>query len=155
MFQHVVRWTFFITIWKKYKAQLLTTLGYLLALLLVSLIHKDYLDYVATSNDEQDFIATSFILKWIAYITLTASYFYLFSRFSKKAEIGHENLSFLRKFQKQSQSSSSKKTNKATNGNGSFDKPKEEGDPFANIRTKAKLRSEADLLMDKDNNAKN
>ena len=145
MFQHVVRWTFFITIWKKYKAQLLTTLGYLLALLLVSLIHKDYLDYVATSNDGQDFIATSFILKWIAYITVTASYFYLFSRFSKKAEIGHENLSFLRKFQKQTPPAASKKTNKA----------QEAADPFANIRTKAKLRSEADLLMDKDNDAKN
>lgn len=154
MFQHVVRWTFLITIWKKYKGQLLTTLAYILGLLIISLVHSDYLDYVAVSKQGQEFVSKSFLLKWLAYIIITAVYFWLFKSFSKVEKEGHEDLSFLRKF------SSKRKTKSGSVSGRSEDKVaksvKSQGtksantsnDPFANIRKKEKLRSEADLIVE-------
>lgn len=154
MFQHVVRWTFLLTIWRKYKGQVLTTVAYILGLLIISFIHSDYLDYVAVSKQGQEFVSKSFLLKWLAYIVITAAYFWLFKSFSKVEQEGHEDLSFLRKF-------SSKRKTKASRFNSGNDKetgakanqqePKSAdptNDPFANIRKKEKLRSEADLIVE-------
>ena len=156
MFQHVVRWTFFITIWKKYKGQLLTTFAYLLGLLLVSLVHQDYLDYVAVSNEGQGFVSSSFLIKRVTYVSVTGASFWIFSRFSKSAQWKHEDLGFLKKFSSSRKRSAVKKdqeqqplrdaaaTNNADNANPT------QPDPFANIRKKQKLRSEADLIIEKN-----
>ncbi|MUH71925.1 hypothetical protein [Psychrosphaera haliotis] len=155
MFQHIARWTFLITVWKKYKGQLLSTLAYLFALLLVSLVHKDYLDYVATANEGQSFIASSFFIKWIAYLALTGFYIYIFSSFSKTKKQGHQNLSFLKKFAKTSNNTSTTFDNEELKSKKGPHTKSNNEDPFSNIRNKSKLRSEADLIIDSDEQPKN
>jgi hypothetical protein len=147
MFQHVVRWTFFITIWKKYKGQLLTTFAYLIGLLLISMVHKDYLDYVAVANEGKAFVSTSFLIKWVAYILLTGIYFWLFGRFSKPAVKAHEDLGFLKKFAAKKQNRNQNHKDFSVDA-GTAETSQSAPDPFANIRKKEKLRSEADLIIE-------
>ncbi len=159
MFQHVVRWTFMITIWKKYKGQLLTTIGYFIGLLLISFVHQDYLDFVKAANEDQQYVATSFMFKWLAYIGITLVYYWVFTRFSKSAESADHakgsSLGFLKKYARKSTSTSNKGDSPLSAGYASEKQgtPKqapdfERNDPFENIRNKSKLRSEADILLD-------
>ncbi|QTH63980.1 hypothetical protein J1N51_00325 [Psychrosphaera ytuae] len=162
MFQQVVRWTFIITIWKKYKGQLLTIIGYLASLWLVSMVHDDYLEYVSAAGEGNQTVGASFAAKWLAYIVFTVIFYWVFQRVSKSGEVGHQGLGFLSKFRGLGRSN-----NKEQSGTGVWDdKQKPEAsaaqqqsnpeqpkgspnkDPFANIRNKETLRSEADLIFE-------
>lgn len=173
MFQQVVRWTFIITIWKKYKGQLLTTIGYLASLLLVSFVHQDYLEYLTASGEGRANVGLSFGLKWLAYITLTVCFYLIFTGFSNKTQrnTGHKGLGFLAKFRNASKNKNGASTQSAFSGyeqgqdqptktgtqsqtgpsaqSDDLDRSRSKGsDPFANIRSKEKLRSEADVMLD-------
>lgn len=156
MFQQVVRWTFIITIWKKYKGQLLTILGYLGSLAFVSFVHQDYLDYIQASGEGNRLIGVSFGLKWLAYLSLTGLFYVVFHRISKKTVSDHQNLGFLSKFRTTKGTSSPSKGRSDQNNNekssvkddGESASAINQADPFANIRAKKTLRTEAELLLD-------
>lgn len=172
MFQQVVRWTFIITIWKKYKGQLLTTIGYLAGLVLVSFVHQDYLEYLSAAGEGKQNVGLSFALKWLAYIGLTVIFYFVFSQFSSKTQqrSGHKGLGFLAKFKSAGKKRSEQSVQSVFGeADGRSSRPEtsrpnvtESGqvnrnddanvdvvnDPFAKIRAKEKLRSEADAMLD-------
>lgn len=168
MFQQVVRWTFIVTIWKKYKGQLITIIGYLASLWLISMVHDDYLEYVSAAGEGSQTVGTSFAAKWLAYIVFTIVFYWVFQRISKSGEQGHKGLGFLSKFKGFGRGS-----NKEPEGTGVWNDSKTSAepkasntasestteahdDPFANIRKKKTLRSEADLIFElKDQNPDN
>ena len=104
-------------------------------------MHEDYLVYAADQNDE-GLVGRSFLYKWIALVSgvlVYLGYHWLRSGRSKKVEKPQSNSGYFGK----SQSSKGKID--------SFPESKQsDDDPFADLRKKHKLRSRAEILVDKE-----
>ena len=120
MFKQVFRLTFITFVWKKYKRAIVSTALLFAYLWLVGSIHTDYLDY-ARLEDESN-IGSSFLIKWSALIGGTVIYLvFNFWRRNKPKPID--------KMAKE---------------------VPDENDPFAEIRSRKKLRSKAEMIIDPD-----
>lgn len=122
MFKPVLKYTFIAFIWKRYKGAILSALLLLLFIFLVIVIHNDYVRY-SEATGQQSRLALSFLLKWSMIIgALFAYLFYIkvLLRVKPKA-----------KPPKSSVSSSA-------------------DDAFSDIRSKDKLRSKADTIIETD-----
>lgn len=138
MFQQMVRLTLAATIWRKYRNYIVGILALIAFWLLLNFIHKDYLAYAQLDIEaNQSFIAYSYVLKW-AMIIVSAG---VFIRYVKKPLTSDQNNSLQRTMEKSKKSKSVGQTNS--------DSESLSDDPFANIRTKKSLRSEADFVLDK------
>ena len=134
MFNQMIKWTVIISLWRKYKSHLISSLILLFALVLINIIHQDYLAYAESAQSNS--VGWSFLVKWALYIVAVGVYLWRITGINKARLFD----STLHKMM-QAQQTPEKTTDLADETNKS--------DPFANIRGKKKLRSEADFLMEK------
>jgi len=123
MLKPLFKITFVTLVWKKYKQIIISTLLLFLFMWLASKIHQDYLEYSELRNNTE--VGWSFIVKWLTLASGIIVYVFYHSWRT---------------------SSSSKKTN-SKNQKAAADKH----DPFASLRTKGRLRSKADFIIEKNN----
>lgn len=123
MFKQVFRLTFITFVWKKYKRIIVSTTVLFMSLWLIGFIHDEYLEFSKLHNDTN--LSLSFVLKWFALLSSVTIYLifnYLGSKKEKKSKKkAHEPVL----------------TENAD-------------DPFAEIRSRKKLRSRAEMIIDKD-----
>ncbi|MFT7525208.1 MAG: hypothetical protein ACI9LY_000340 [Arenicella sp.] len=139
MFKQIFRITFVTLVWKQYKSAIVSTLLLFAFLWLVGNVHQDYLVY-ATEQNNEGLVGRSFLYKWMALVSgvlFYLSYHWLRSTSSKTVkEVQPKNGCFT------NGNSSNGKTN-------SFSDNDQSDDPFAELRNKGKLRSRAEILVDK------
>ena len=136
MFKQIFRITFVTFIWKQYKRVIVSTATLFAYLWLVGSIHADYLSYAELQADEV-LIGYSFLLKWAALIA--GVILYLAYHFIRGA----------RRRGKSQNPDASSKTTALKKANSIADGEQQGPDPFAEIRSKRKLRSRAEIMMDK------
>ncbi len=117
-------------LWKRYKRTIVATLLLFAYLWLVGVLHEDYVSYTEL-NQDNDHLALSFIIKWMAFIIGLLVYllFHIFaSPFRKTQPLESIDVNHV--------------------------KPGEQliDDPFAEIRHQKKLRSKADFIIEKKKN---
>lgn len=123
IFKQAFRVAFVALIWKQYKAGIISTLLLLAYLFIVSNVHQDYL--AAVGSDEINRL--TFIYKWAAYAAgiVTFILFHLLrGRLSPREPSTKEKIAEAKELTDTSE------------------------DPFASIRERKKLRSQADFLID-------
>ena len=130
MFKQVFRVAFVALIWKQYKGIIVSTLLLFAYLLLVSMLHEDYLNHL-DRQEQSSSSGLSFVYKWLAYAFGIAAYF-LFHWWRSRPETKTNTM--------REKKSASKKNE--------LENPEE--DPFANIRKRKNLRSRADFIDGKD-----
>lgn len=127
MFKQVFRLTFITFVWKQYKRVIVSTFLLFAYLWLVGKIHGDFLDYARLEQNSD--VGTSFLIKWAALVFGALLYlFYHFTRRRKPAS---------------SDDGSARKNIAAMNVD-------DADDPFAEIRKRKKLRSRAEMLIEKE-----
>lgn len=140
MFNQLVKWTIIVGMWRKYKRHFAATCVLLLSLILINYIHLDYIEFaVATESKGLGF---SYLIKWLGFILTITVYIFHLKRLVQTAQYDSQ----LHKIMKANPATSQKeeKTSHLADDKNSGN------DPFANIRVKKKLRSEADFLIDKE-----
>lgn len=137
MFNQMIKWTVIISLWRKYKSHLISSLILLFTLVLINIIQQDYLAYAESAQSNS--VGWSFLVKWALYIIAVGVYLWRITVINKARSFD----STLHKMM-QAQQVPEKEVGEGTQADSN--KP----DPFANIRGKKKLRSEADFLIEKD-----
>ena len=123
MFKQAFRLTFITFVWKKYKRIIVSTTVLFASLWLIGFIHNEYLEFAKVHNDSN--LGLSFVLKWLALLGSVVIYL-LYNYMGSKKE----------------------KTSKKK-----MDEPistTDADDPFAEIRARKKLRSRAEMIIDKE-----
>ncbi|MBT8114679.1 MAG: hypothetical protein KJP04_04835 [Arenicella sp.] len=123
MFKQVFRITFITFVWKQYKRAIVSTALLFGYLYLVGSLHEDYLNYAELEQGAD--VGFSFIMKWSALLLGVMVYF-----------VYH----FLRR----------SKSERADGKSPEPTLPGDENDPFAEIRKRKKLRSKAEMIIDKE-----
>lgn len=140
MFKNLFRLTVIGYLWKRYKAFIVSTLLLLLYFWVVGQVHDDYVSY-ANLNADKEFIGLSFIVKWIAFAVGCLVYFILntwyFSIGKPQDDLKKEPFRLFRQNEAHQQSTG-------------LENSVNEIDPFDTIRKKTKLRSKADLIIEKN-----
>ena len=140
MFNQLVKWTIIVGMWRKYKRHFVATCVLLLCLVLINYIHLDYLEFaIATGSKSLGF---SYLIKWSGFILAIVFYLLHLKRVNNSAQYDSRLHKMMRV-----KPVVAKKEDKKTHA---ADDEASNTDPFANIRTKKKLRSEADFLIEKD-----
>ncbi len=154
-------------LWRKYKFFIVSLVLLVASIWIVGQIHIDYLMYSERQSDAEAInVGYSFMLKWLVYIGLVLLFFYANHLANKKQEKKNlqetKNSSLFtilkNKTMRTSKSPEKSQDQKATKTqytsapeNGSkvcSDEPLS-SDPFEQIRQKDKLRSYADVLIEK------
>lgn len=135
MFNQLLKWTLLISIWRKYKQHIGITIVLVLALMLTSLLHQDFVNYSLASNN--DSLGLSYVIKWVVYLVLVSGYWLSIT----KIKSIRDKDSDLHRKMKMTEEQSVKDSSNLTSEN--------HPDPFANIRDKKSLRSEADMVIEK------
>ncbi len=124
MFKQVFRITFITFVWKQYKRAIVSTALLFGYLYLVGSVHEDYLNYAELEQGAD--VGFSFIMKWSALLLGVMIYF-----------VYHFLL----------------RRSKSERADGKIPEPTlpgDENDPFAEIRKRKKLRSKAEMIIDKE-----
>ena len=140
MFKQIFRLTFVTFVWKQYKRIIVTTLLLFAYLWFVGFAHSEYLDFAA--QDENANRGASFLFKWVALLIGVSTY--LLYHFVFMARKQHKEQA-----EEKAKEEAKKKPNKTTKIKVEPPRPGEP-DPFAAIRTKDKLRSRAEMIIDKN-----
>lgn len=131
MFKQIFRLAFVTVIWKQYKGIIVSTLILFTYLWLVGSVHADYMSYAEIQSNDA-LVGRSFLYKWAALIIGVIIYIiYNFVRGSSSKD--------------EEKSATQKKTPSKLIISGELDAD----DPFAEIRNKEKLRTRAEILVDK------
>jgi len=125
MLKNIVRLSALGFIWARYKTVIISTCALFGYFWLVASLHRDYLEF-AHLNDDISNIGLSFILKWLAFIVGVIIYLMFNGRNRQPKPVAIDPTP-----------TPAEQENK---------------DPFDNIRHKDKLRSAADLVIDKGSN---
>lgn len=134
MFQQMVRLTIAATIWRKYKQSILSLLALIGFWLVLNFIHQDYLAYAQLDPiANQSYIAYSYLAKWLLILGSGAGFVW----FVNKPVVTQDN-----------QSLNSVLKTKTPNTPAKQEPSTSDVDPFANIRKRKKLRSEADFVLE-------
>lgn len=91
MMNQLFRITFVTFIYKRYKQTILSSGLLLLALWLIEKLHQDFVSY-SQLNEDTNYLALSFGLKWLAFICVTGFYT-AWNLVFKKEKFNKENLS--------------------------------------------------------------
>lgn len=134
MFKQLFRLTVVTYVWKRYKAIIVSTVILFVFFWLVGQLHQDYLSYGNLNQDTQH-IGLSFVVKWAAFIAGFIIYVLFNSWQGKRA----------RRAKDLPQDS----VNTAQLTSDSSDQTAKSNDPFDVIRQKDKLRSKADMVIEK------
>ncbi len=130
MIKQVLRLTVVAWVWKKYSSLIISTLILFGFFWLVNLIHQDYLTY---AEHQQLPVGSSFIIKWLA-LTLGSAVYFWKVRFKTVAAPEESEKPKKQQVRLPSGNDGSKKVNP---------------DAFEELRYKSKLRSKADIIIDK------
>jgi len=130
VFKQVFRVAFVTLIWKQYKHVIVSTLLLFTFLFLIGSIHSDFLKHAELQNKAAD-TGLSFIYKWFAFIGAVVIYF--FYHFMRNRKLRNHKLNSKTKQQSLVQE---------------LDELEGDDDPFAQIRTRKKLRGRADFMID-------
>lgn len=125
MLKNIVRLSALGFIWARYKTVIISTCALFGYFWLVANVHRDYLEF-AHLNGDISYIGLSFILKWLAFIVGVIIYLMFNGRNRQPKPLAIDPAP-----------TPAQQENK---------------DPFDNIRHKDKLRSAADLVIDKGSN---
>ena len=131
MFKQIFRLAFITVIWKQYKGIIVSTLVLFIYLWLVGSVHADYMSYAETQSDEA-LVGSSFLYKWAA--LLSGVIIYIVYNFFRGSNSKNEEKPVTQK-----------KTPSKLILTGKLDAD----DPFAEIRNKEKLRTRAEILVDR------
>ena len=164
----LIKYALTLLLWRNYKVLIVTTLILIFTVVIINMAHSDYLTW---AQMQEPIVATgaSFIYKYCAFGALLIG-FLLINHYANKrleakeaAQKGKGNVvldkllrakdkaktqvqqSFNQVKSTQRRHDSAKEATQASGGN----------DPFANIRKKAKLRTQAEVIMDNKENSKN
>lgn len=132
MINQVMKWTIIIGLWRKYQRHLYMSIVVIVSLLIVSLLHQDFIEFAQQSNSP--YLGLSYAIKWGVYLLIAAGYVVVIKKINKGARTDSQ----LHQMMKQSE----KTKTKQENADSSLD-------PFANIRDKKTLRSKADFVIQK------
>lgn len=130
MFKQVFRVAFVTLIWKQYKQLIVSTLLLFFYLFLVGSVHADFLKHAELQNEAAD-TGFSFVYKWVAFVGGVAIYFLY--HYVRNQKIRRDKVDPKAKQKELIQE---------------LDELQESDDPFADIRTRKKLRGRADFMMD-------
>jgi len=131
MLNNLLKMTAITLIWKKYRRGIVAIAILIAYCWLVAIIHQDYLSYRALAGSD-DTLGLSFILKWLAWLVGFAVYFFYDSDPAKAAAqrpVAHSDNNI--------------------HTDASDQPPRGDTDAFSAIRDKKKLRSKADVVIDK------
>ncbi len=121
MLKNMFRFTAYVYIWKRYSKVILSTLCLFGLFWLVGNVHSDYIEYSQLQQDN-DYLALSFVIKWATYLVAVAVYLLV--------------------------NAGGRANNKAAS-EGQRGQADLQLDPFDEIRTKDKLRSAAEMVIEK------
>lgn len=138
MFNKLLKITVIGFIWTRYGRVIASTLMLFAYFWVVSLVHQDYLDYLKLQANAGG-AGLSFILKWLAFIAGIVA-FWIFNNRSWRKSVRQSNEGSTFPVKPNASKLPSKK-----GGNSNVDV-----DPFESIRRKDKLRSRADLIIEKN-----
>ena len=150
---------YFLTflLWRNYKVLIVSTLLMVLTIIMINMAHSDYLMW-AQMQDPVPATGMSFVYKYLAYVALLLGFGWINHYANKKAEAeelsqpskGNVILDAFDKI-KPRKSSTDSDVAKQTVKLRAAAKDTHQPDPFANIRKKKKLRSQADIVIEKKN----
>ncbi|WP_371195542.1 hypothetical protein [Glaciecola sp. SC05] len=138
-------------LWRKYKFLLVSLIALIAFVFLVGQIHQDYLSYAQSTANAS--VGLSFAVKWLVwavaiFVFLGANH-WVNKRKQKQSDLEEKNSALQRII-------NWKNRNKLNSTEAPAKQPSEERskaseDPFAELRTKDKLRTYADLIIEKKN----
>ena len=135
MLKNLLQLTLLTVIWKRYRPVIVSTLLLFLLFWLLGQLHDDYIRY-AELNDDQRFLGLSFLIKWAAYILAVAGYLLYNARFSLRFGSSRDLTEIPVPDDK-------------SKADAKRERQPQDGDPFAGIRQRDKLRSRADFVIEK------
>lgn len=149
-------------LWRNYKVLIVSTLLLVLSIILINMGHSDYLMW-AQMQEPVPATGMSFIYKYLSYVALLVGFGVINHYANKKAEAdelaqpskGNVILDAFDKIKPRKSSPAKKTTADAKEAAKQAANHKAEAkgankpDPFANIRKKKKLRSQADIVIEK------
>lgn len=131
MFRFLAKSALATLVWKRYHRPILATIALFVGYFLVATIHGDYVDYAQTADDTSG-LWVSYVIKWLLFLGLTAAYYFYLTR--QWQDTGPRAA--------QTQTPPVRETGR--------DRAEQSAqDPFAVIRTKKKLKSHADIALEK------
>lgn len=152
MLTNLVKLTAVTFLWKKYKSTIVSTLVLIIYFSVVAVVHQDYLAYKELEGSSEN-LGLSFVLKWLAWLGGIVFYF-LFDSIGSNNKLSGDKLQSGKDRRNSKSSNDNKKSNKNNSnedkkGTPAIDTDNQQ-DPFSAIREKKKLRSKADLLIEKN-----
>ena len=127
MFKPLIRITLAHLIWRHYKPVLVATAVCIVGLVLVSMLHADYVAFAKQLQGES-YLGLSFIAKWLLYILIVGIWIYIWIRTLRQ----QQRVQNIRQLMASEE-----------------DTTTNESDPFYHIRHKDKLKSKADVILNK------
>ncbi|WP_191600404.1 hypothetical protein [Marinomonas algicola] len=146
MMNQIFRLTFVTFVWKKYKRVIISLVALLFSLWMIEQIHQDFVQYSQLNNDTS-YLAVSFIIKWVVFL-LAAGLFIFVNTILKTKTSPSKKPSQIRSKKRFFYKTSS--PDKTSLSKAADDSSKPQSDPFDAIRSKTKLRSKADLVLEPD-----
>ena len=121
MIKNLFRLTVLSYVWTRYKFVITSTLLLFAYFWLVGEVHKDFVEFIGLNNDTEH-LGVSFLVKWLALMLGVLVYFALNRR---------------------------RRGSSATDSRPTQTAPETSEDPFEAIRTKDKLKSAADFVVER------
>jgi len=130
---HFLAKSAFITIvWKKYSANIVSTIVVFFYFFIVSKLHEDFINYSSLVLDNQ-YLGVSFVIKWVLWLFGAVLYLFIGFSYFNKSQI------------KRTFSNITIHSNKIDQ-----ERPqKHESNPFEEISKREKLRSKSDFILEK------
>ena len=146
-------------LWRQYKFLIVSLLLLIVVIFIVGEVHEDYLAFAQTSEEDAQ-VGLSFMLKWGVWLLAIGIFLFanhlVNARKNKEKALSASNKSLLNILQfnrgKKPFNKAEKQTDNAQTHTGK--NVETENDPFAHLRNKKKLRSYADLVIEKHDKAK-
>ncbi|MBT1449900.1 hypothetical protein KJ365_03330 [Glaciecola sp. XM2] len=136
-------------LWRRYKFLLVSLLVLIVFIFLSGQLHQDYLSY-AQSTDSVS-VGWSFAIKWLSWLVAVVVFFALnnWHNNKKQAQVDvKDNNSTLQRILSWKKAHPEEEQNKRER-NPSDEQVDRSDDPFAHLREKDKLRTYADIIIDK------
>lgn len=133
MIKNIVKITLLNYLWKKYKAVIVSTVVLFFYFWLVGKLHEDYVSYSHLNNDTNN-LGLSFVLKWLCFLVGLGLYLLVNARQNRKESV-------LEKMSSTAEKGNAKTAAEASSSSSA--------DPFQHLREKEKLRSKADVIIER------
>lgn len=153
--QRMVKYILTFLLWRNYKVLIVSTVLLVFSIIMINMGHSDYLTW-AIMQDPIPATGMSFVYKYLGYVGLLGIFAWVNTAANKADEAQRiqsksQSDSFFSKIiaQKPKIKPSARPSSVSSKPKGKHEDTTAQADPFANIRTKAKLRSQADITIEK------